>query len=80
MACDGTGDEGGGGFADEEDGDPEALCLGEIEEVSFPFSFFFFDSQMSSVAKGIWCYFVLNGEMRLTMPWLYASSCNERSR
>lgn len=41
MACDGTGDEGGGGFADEEDGDPEALCLGEIEEVSFPFSFFF---------------------------------------
>lgn len=42
MACDGTGDEGGGGFADEEDGDPEAFCLGEIEEVSFPFSFFSF--------------------------------------
>lgn len=41
MACDGTGDEGGGGFADEEDGDPEAFCLGGIEEVSFPFSFFF---------------------------------------
>lgn len=40
MACDGTGDEGGGGFADEEDGDPEAFCLGEIEEVSFPFFFF----------------------------------------
>jgi len=37
MACDGTGDEGGGGFADEEDGDPEAFCLGEIEEVSMPF-------------------------------------------
>lgn len=40
MACDGTGDEGGGGFTDEEDGDPEAFCLGEIEEVSNPFPFF----------------------------------------
>lgn len=40
MACDGTGDEGGGGFADEEDGDPEAFCLGEIEEVSFSCPFF----------------------------------------
>lgn len=37
MACDGTGDEGGGGFADEKDGDPEAFCLGGIEEVSIPF-------------------------------------------
>lgn len=52
MACDGTGDEGGGGFADEENGDPEALCLEEIEEVSIPFPFFF-DLQMYSVAKGI---------------------------